>query len=54
MQFADRRVPWKIANDETSEIRHFLGNPLTDGSEFVSPLSRPRFTPRKIPGFHIF
>jgi hypothetical protein len=33
----------------TSRLPHFLDNRLTDGSEFVS---RPPFTPRKIPGTH--
>jgi hypothetical protein len=32
---------------ETSRIAHFLGNRLTDGSEVVSLMCRPQFTPQK-------
>jgi hypothetical protein len=35
---------------ETSTFPHFLGNRLTDGGEVVSLMSRPPFTPKKIPG----
>jgi hypothetical protein len=37
---------------EPSRIPHFLDNWLTDGSEVVSLMRRPPFTPRKIPGTH--
>jgi hypothetical protein len=37
---------------ERSRLPHFLDNLLTDGSEVVSLMHRPPFTPRKIPGTH--
>jgi hypothetical protein len=37
---------------EMSRLPHFLDNWLTVGSEVVSLMRRPPFTPRKIPGTH--
>jgi hypothetical protein len=37
---------------DTSWLPHFLDNRLTDGGEVVSPIHRPPFNPRKIPGTH--
>jgi hypothetical protein len=37
---------------ETSRVPHLLDNRLTDGSESVSLMYRPPFTPRKNPGTH--
>jgi hypothetical protein len=37
---------------ETSRLRHFLDNRLTDGGEVVSLKRRPPFTPGKIPDTH--
>jgi hypothetical protein len=34
-------------------LPHFLGNWLKDGSEFVSPMRRPPFNLKKIPGTHL-
>jgi hypothetical protein len=39
--------PWGC---ETANLPHFLDNRLTDGGEVVSPMRRPPFTTRKIPG----
>jgi hypothetical protein len=34
-------------------LPHFLDIRLTDGGKVVSPICRPPFTPRKIPGTHV-
>jgi hypothetical protein len=39
---------------ETSRPPHFLDNRLTDGGEVVRVTHRLPFTPRKIPGTHLF
>jgi hypothetical protein len=44
-----RGGPWGC---ETSKLRHFVDNRLTDGGEVVSHTRRPPFTPRKVPGTH--
>jgi hypothetical protein len=37
---------------ESSRFPHFLDNRLTGGSESISLMRRPHFTPRKNPGTH--
>jgi hypothetical protein len=39
---------------KTSRIPYLLDNRLTDGGEVVSLRRRPPFTPKKIPGTHLY
>jgi hypothetical protein len=44
--------PWRPLGLPEFEAPQFSDIRLIDGSKFVSPMRRPLFTPRKIPGTH--
>jgi hypothetical protein len=45
--------PWRLLGLREVEAHTFSDIRLTDGGEVVSPMRRPLFTPRKIPGTRV-
>jgi hypothetical protein len=45
--------PWRSLGLREIEAPIFSDIRLIDGGKFLSPMRRPLFTPRKIPGCHV-